>query len=53
MLCMGDQACLVTGKIETGDFKGAILLASSEDSTADFVAATCTTLQSNHPAAHS
>ena len=43
----------MTKKIETGDFNGAIWLASTEDTIADFDDATYSALLSKHPAPHS
>lgn len=42
----------VSRKIEVGDFKGAIRLASSDDTLADFDESTYSTLKSKHPAPH-
>ena len=43
----------VANKIEEGDFKGAIRLASSDDMVADFSVETFNALQAKHPPVHS
>ena len=45
-------ACQVTRKIEACDFKGAVQLASSEGTLADFDDVTYSALLSKHPALH-